>query len=101
MRSFDINLNGLSYFSINKDGTKAVLLFKEEDVSGTPMQKIIYCSLDSSCKTETFEEPMMVEDATDFIWLPGNGNSVMSVRPVTDSGDKAGSVVYTFVQNSK
>ena len=96
----DINLNGLSYFSINKDGTKAVLVFEEKDVSGTPTQKIVYCSLDSSGNTETFEEPMMIEDGTDLVWLPGNGSSVMSVRPVTDSGDKAGSVVYTFAQNS-
>ncbi len=97
----DIDLNGLKYFSINKDGSKAVLLFEAtEDSSGTPVQKIIYCSLDSGYKTATFEEPMVVEDAADFVWLPGNGNSVMSVRAVTDSGDTAGSVVYTFTPNS-
>ena len=97
----DINLSALKCFSINPDGSKAVLVFETKESSiGTPVQKIIYCSMDSGYRTETFEEPMMIEDATGIVWLPGSGNSVMTVRPVTDSGDEAGSVIYTFVQNS-
>ncbi len=97
----DLNLSSLSYFSVNPNGTKAVLMFDSGESSiGTPVQKIIYCSLDSAYKSETFEEPMLVEESTDFIWLPRNGNSVMSVRALTDNGDKAGSVVYNFIPNS-
>lgn len=97
----DMNLNGLRCFSISSNGKKAVLVFDETESSiGTPVQKIVYCSLDSGFKTEIFEEPMMLEDGTDFIWLPGNGGSVMSVRPITDKGDKAGSVIYYFSSDS-
>ena len=94
----DIDLTSAVKFSINKDATRAVFIYdtQEKEVSRVNKnQKITYYSFDSDIKTETFEEPMLYQDLTGIVWLEG-GNSVMTVRAITDDGESAGSVVYTF-----
>ena len=94
----DIDLTKAVKFSINKDATRAVFIFstQEENMDRVnPTQKITYYSFDSGVKTETFEEPMLYQYLTGIVWLEG-GNSAMTVRAITDDGEKTGSVVYTF-----
>lgn len=94
----DIDLTSAVKFSINKDATRAVFIYdtQEKEVSRVNKnQRITYYSFDSDIKTETFEEPMLYQDLTGIVWLEG-GNSVMTVRAITDDGESAGSVVYTF-----
>ena len=38
---------------------------------------------------------MLYQYLTGIVWLEG-GNSAMTVRAITDDGEKTGSVVYTF-----
>ena len=96
-----IDLTEAVSFSINKDASRAVFVFntQEKNVSNANInQKITYYSFDKDHKTETFTEPMLYQEGTGFIWLEGDGNSVMSVRALDDGGNTAGSVIYSFTQ---
>lgn len=92
----DVDANGATAFSLNKNVTKAVIAFDSAENSNN--QKLIYYSFDDSFKTETFVEPMLFEEKAGFVWLEGSGNTVMSVRALSDDGAKTGSVTYTFSQ---
>lgn len=80
-------------FSIGPDGSRAVFAVSAQpDENGTPVQTLIYCSLDGSVMTEVYSEPMLFSEASGFVWI--DGSTVMSVRPLTDDGSEAGSVIY-------
>lgn len=82
-------------FSLNREGTKAVFACKSEpNENGAPVQTIIYITNDGSAEPAVFTEPMLRCEESGFSWI--TPVSVMSVRPVTDDGSQAGSVVYTF-----
>ena len=91
----DINIENADVFSVNADGTKAVFAsYGEINANGTPVQSVIYCTVDGSAETVTFTEPMLFSESAGFVWL--DSSSVMSVRALTADGKTAGSVVYTF-----
>ncbi|MCQ2477479.1 MAG: hypothetical protein MJ125_06585 [Clostridia bacterium] len=90
----DISIRSASRFSVNADGTNMVFASDTDDIgNGTPSQAITYYSTESG-KGESFVEPLIRSEESDFVWV--DGNSVMSVRALTNEGTPCGSVIYTF-----
>ena len=91
----DIDISSAEVFSVSPDGCKAVFAsLGEENSLGTPVQSIIYCTVDGSAEPVSFSEPMLFCESSGFVWL--DNSSVMSVRPLSGDGSSAGSVAYTF-----
>ncbi len=86
--------SGADIFSISPDGKKAVIAFNAEtNMNGAPVQRVVYCSADSN-STDAYSEPLLFCEESGFVWL--NDSSVMSARPLDETGSGFGSVVYSF-----
>lgn len=91
----DINIDSVDIFSVSPDGTKAVFAsYGEANANGTPVQSVVYCTVDGSVAPAAYAEPMLFSESAGFVWL--DNSSVMSVRALSADGKTAGSVVYTF-----
>ena len=90
-----INIEFADAFSVSPDGTKAVFAaYGELNANGTPIQNLVYCTVDGSAEPVTFTDPMLFSESAGFVWL--DNSSVMSVRAIGADGKTAGSVVYSF-----
>lgn len=91
----NINIEKADEFSVNGDGTKAVFACKgEANASGTPIQTLIYCTVDGSAEPAIYSEPLLYSESCGFAWL--DNSSVMSARALDTNGAVIGSAVYTF-----
>ncbi len=91
----DIDITLADYFSISPDGSKAVFAaFGKANDNGAVIQTLIYCTTDNSADPVIYNEPMLYSESADFVWL--DNSSVMSVRALDTSGEKVGSVTFTF-----
>ncbi len=91
----DIDISDADYFSMNKEGTKAVFAkFGKTNANGTVIQTLILCTADGSAEPVIYSEPMLFSELSDFVWL--DENSVMSGRAITADGSQSGSVIYKF-----
>ena len=91
----DINIESADVFSVSPDGSKAVFAsYGEVNANGTPVQSVVYCTVDGSVAPAAYAEPMLFSESAGFVWL--DNSSVMSVRAISADGKTAGSVVYTF-----
>lgn len=90
-----INIEAADEVSVSPDGTKAVFAcYGELNANGTPVQSLVYCTVDGSAEPAVYTEPMLFSESAGFVWL--DNSSVMSVRALGADGAKAGSVAYTF-----
>lgn len=93
-----IDITEADIFSLNADATRAVFA-STCDPEGKQTQSVIYYSFDTDYVTQSFSEPMLFEESAGFVFLE-DGNSVMSVRALSEDGSETGSVIYTFSQKS-
>lgn len=91
----DINISSADSFAVSPDGVKLVFASNgEANANGTMIQQLVYCTADGSKAPEAYAEPLLFAESCDFVWLDNNG--VMSVRPLSADGAKAGSCVYSY-----
>lgn len=91
----NIDISDADYFSMNKEGTKAVFAkYGKTNANGTVIQTLIFCNTDGSAEPVIYSEPMLFSELSDFVWL--DENSVMSGRAITADGSQSGSVIYKF-----
>ncbi|MBQ4625627.1 MAG: hypothetical protein IJB45_00060 [Clostridia bacterium] len=91
----DINISSADSFAVSPDGNKLVFAANgEANASGTMIQQLTYCTADGSKAPETYAEPLLFAESCDFAWLDNNG--VISVRPLSGDGSKAGSYIYSY-----
>lgn len=91
----NIDISDADYFSMNKEGTKAVFAkFGKTNANGTVIQTLILCTADGSAEPVIHSEPMLFSELSDFVWL--DENSVMSGRAIIADGSQSGSVIYKF-----
>lgn len=91
----DINISSADSFAVSPDGNKLVFASNgEANAKGTMIQQLTYCTADGSKAPEVYAEPLLFAESCDFVWLDNNG--VMSVRPLSGDGAKAGSYIYFY-----
>lgn len=91
----DINISSADSFAVSPDGNKLVFASNgEANENGTMIQQLTYCTADGSKAPEVYAEPLLFAESCSFTWLDNNG--VMSVRPLSADGAKAGSVIYSY-----
>ena len=91
----DININGFNCVSVSPDGSKLVFAKNgAANENGAIIQQVVYCTADGSKEPAFYNEPLLFNESSDFVWLD-NGN-VMSVRALDGTGEKIGSVVYSY-----
>ncbi len=91
----DININGFNCVSVSPDGSKLVFAKNgAANENGAIIQQVVYCTADGSKEPAFYNEPLLFNESSSFVWLD-NGN-VMSVRALDGTGEKIGSVVYPY-----
>ncbi len=90
-----INILGFDRAYASPDGAKFVFAKNGVEVeNGVQVQQVIYCTADGNKAPVAYNEPLLFNESSGFVWL--DSQNVMSVRALDGTGLKVGSVVYTY-----
>lgn len=91
----DININGFDRVYVSPDGAK--LVFAKNGVAnenGAIVQQLIYCTADGSKEPAVYNEPLLFDESSGFVWLAAD--EIMSVRAYDGTGTQVGSMYYSY-----
>ncbi len=90
-----INIAGFDRVYASADGAKFVFAGNgAKNENGVTVQKVIYCTADGSKNPVAYNEPLLFNESSGFVWI--DAGRVMSVRALDGTGAKVGSVIYAY-----